>query len=336
MKIFPFISSLALLVGAAASAGAQEQNLVVTASNAPTNQLLVYNTSGKLVQAVATGGEGGVSGNAGGVTAWNSRLAVVNFGSKNVSLFESGEDGLHLSQIIAADSSPVSVAFGHDHLYILGTTHVESHRVYKYGVDPSPDGIVLLVKADGSAAQVGVIDTQLIISEKSNAIESVDLNWDGAVKGSAALVENIPSNVNAPFGLVTRNDDAYVTIAHANEISLVRNDAVVTVTGSGTQSAPCWVTLDGPFLFSSNSPSMSISRYLVYGMKIVQEAAVAATLKGDPTDIDYRWGLLSVIDSNGTVSHLSTFNVDGDGNLTLKSATTLNSANGIAIVRVGE
>jgi hypothetical protein len=33
--------------------------------------------------------------------------------------------------------------------------------------------------------------------------------------------------VNAPFGLVTRNNDAYVTIAHANEISLVRNDAVV-------------------------------------------------------------------------------------------------------------
>jgi hypothetical protein len=153
------------------------------------------------------------------------------------------------------------------------------------------------------------------------------------VKGSAALVKNIPLNVNAPYGLVTRNDDAYVTIAHANEISLVRNDAVVTVTGSGTQQAPCWVTLDGPFLFSSNSPSMSISRYLVYGKKIVQDAAVAATLKGDPTDIDYRWGLVAVIDSNATVSHLSIFKVDGDGNLALKSATTLKTANGIAIVR---
>jgi hypothetical protein len=335
MKIFPFIGAFAFLAGATAGMTAQDfsgQDLVVTASNAPTNQLLVYKTTGKLVQTVATGGEGGVSGNAGGIAASPCRLAVVNFGSQNVSIFERKAGGFELKQLVAAVSSPVSVAFGHDHLYILGVTHVESHRIYPYGVDANPDGDVLLVKADGSAAQVGVIETQLIISEKSNVIESVDLKADGAVKGSATAVMNIPSNVNAPFGLVTRDDDAYVTIAHANEISLVRNDTVVTVTGSGTQHAPCWVTLDGPFLFSANSPSMSISRYLVYGKKIVQDAAVAATLNGDPTDIDYHAGLVAVIDSNGTVSHLSIFKVDGDGNLTLKASSTLSSANGVAVV----
>lgn len=195
----------------------------------------------------------------------------------------------------------------------------------------------MLVVADGSAAQVGVVEDQLIITEKSNAIESVGLSWDGAVKGLTKLVANIPSNVNTPFGLVTRGNDAYVTIAHANEISLVRNDDVLTITGSGTQSAPCWLALDGPFLFSSNSPSLSISRYAVYGQKIVQDAAVAATLSGDPTDIAHRKGLVAVIDSPGTLTHLSIFEVDEDGNLALKAVTTISgAANGVAIVRTDD
>src|SRR5208282_3717416 len=204
-----------------------------------------------------------------------------------------------------------------------------------FGVSPNPDGVTALLKADGSAAQVGVLPGQLIVSEKSNVIETVHLTGDGAVTGSATMVSNIPSNVNTPFGLVTRGNDAYVTIAHANEISLVRNDTVLTVTGSGTQSAPCWLALDGPFLFSSNSPSMSISRYAVYGQKIVQDAAVAAMLNGDPTDITYAGGMIAVIDGSGSVTHLSMFSVDEDGNLTLMQPadTIAGAANGVGIVR---
>jgi len=238
---------------------------------------------------------------------------------------------------IATASSPVSVAFGNNHLYILGTTEVESHRMYGSVVSLGADGVATLVKADGSAAQVGVVQDQLIVTEKSNAIESVTLNGEGEITGLATLVANIPSNVNAPFGLVTRGNDAYVTIAHANEISLVRNADILTITGSGTQNAPCWLALDGPFLFSSNTASLSISRFAVYGQKIVQDAAVAAKLNGGPIDIAQLAGVLAVIDSPGTVSHLSTFTVDEDGNLTLKASTTINSAaNGVAIVRVDD
>ncbi|GAB3788124.1 hypothetical protein GCM10028797_21530 [Dyella agri] len=232
-------------------------------------------------------------------------------------------------------ANPVSVAFGRHHLYILTTTYIESHRIDRYGVSDTADGKARLAHADGSAAQVGVIGGQLVITEKSNAIETVDLAGQGAVSGSAKLVANIPANVNAPFGLATRGNDAYVTIAHANEISLVRNDAVLTVTGSGTQMAPCWVTLDGPFLFSANSPSHSVSRYLVYGRKIVQDAAVVASFNGAPTDITYRDNFAAVVDGTGIASHVSIFNVDGDGNFDLKSSVTINSGstNGIAIVR---
>ncbi|MGA7178682.1 MAG: hypothetical protein WBX11_03705, partial [Thiobacillaceae bacterium] len=243
-------------------------------------------------------------------------------------------------QVVPAMSNPVSVAFGNDHLYILSTTKVESHPITHDSVSKSPDGVVSLVKADGSAAQVGVLNGQLIITEKSNAIETVKLDRHGAVTGSANLVADIPANVNAPFGLATRGNNAYVTIAHADEISLVRNNDVLTTTSSGTQHAPCWLALDGPFLFSANSPSKSVSRYAVYGQKIVQDAAVTPdpklyTFSGSPTDIAYNAGFAAVIDNNGTISHVSVFKVDEDGNLTIIGVASINSAatNGIAIVR---
>lgn len=334
------MGALALLIGSAAAAQGQNwtpQTLVVTASNSSPNSLLVYNTSDKLLESIPTGGDGGASGNSGGIASWRDRVAVVNFGSQTVSIFEKSEHGFKLAQLIPTSSNPLSVAFGHNHLYILGATSVESHEVSDFGVRLESDGWAALVKGDGSAAQVGVLENQLILTEKSNAIETVNLGWLGAIDGKTALVQNIPANVNAPFGLVTRGDDAYVTIAHANEISLVRGDAVVTVTGSGTQNAPCWLALDGPYLFSSNSPSMSVSRYVVYGKSITQAEAVAATFNGDPTDIAYRGGLLAVVDSPGTLSHLSIFHVDGDGKLALQGVTTIDSpANGVVIVRADD
>jgi hypothetical protein len=342
-EVRPLLFSLPVLLitaVAAVHATTNPNTLVVTASNATANQLLVYNTGGKLIQTIATGGAGGVSGNAGGIEAYDGLLAVVNFGSKTVSIFERAGNGFHMNQSVPAVSSPVSVAFGNGHLYILGTTRVESHRMFGSVVDSNSDGTVALLLADGSAAQVGVVQNQLIITEKGSTtgtIETVNLTAEGAVSGAATMVQNIPANPLAPFGLVTRGNDAYVTIAHSNEITLVRTDKVLTVTGSGTESAPCWLTLEGPFLFSSNSPSKSISRYAVYGQKIVQDAAVAATLNGDPTDIAYGDGLVAVIDGSGPVTHLSIFSVDEDGNLTLLQAagTITGAANGVAVVTSG-
>ena len=335
MKKSCLLSVLIPLIGAATAVQADSANdaLVVTASNATANQLLVYNSGGTLIQTVPTGGQGGVSGNAGGIEARGSLIAVVNFGSLNVSLFERGSNGVQMTQLVPTIANPVSVAFGASHLYILGTTEVESHRMVGSNVDPVPDGEVSLVVADGSAAQVGVLEHQLVITEKSNMIETVGLFPGGAVGGIATLVKNIPANVNTPLGLVTRGDNAYVTIAHANEISLVRNGAILTITNSGTQNAPCWLTLVGPYLFSSNSPSMSVSKYAVFGQRIVQVTAVAASFSGAPTDIASGEGLVAVIDGSGSLTTLSIFNVDQDGNLTLQAASTISgAANGVAVV----
>jgi hypothetical protein len=340
MQLRSFFRILAPLVGAAGAAfAAMDTNaLVVTASNAASNQLLVYNTAGKLMQTLSTQGQGGVSGNAGGIEVEGGLVAVVNYGSNNVSLFQRGGDGLHLVQVVSTVAKPVSVAFGPAHLYVLGATEVESHWMFGPFVNSGADGSAKLLVADGSAAQVVVADGQLLVTEKSNEIETVALGSEGAIDGMATAVKNIPANVNTPFGSVARGNDVYVTIAHANEISLVRDGAVLTTTSSGTQMAPCWLTLEGPFLFSSNSPSMSISRYAVYGQKIVQDAAVAAMLNGAPTDIAFAGGMIAVIDGNGPVTHLSMFSVDEDGNLTLLQAadTITGAANGVGIVRSAE
>jgi hypothetical protein len=344
-KVIYGIGVLSMMVAGSVAAqddarSSDTHTLIVTASNTTNNQLLIYNTKGALLKQIPTEGQGGVGGNAGGIAQNHDRLAVVNFGSDTVTVFakERERATFHTEQLISTISSPVSVAFGRDHLYVLTATHVESHRIDRSGVQVTADGESALLVGDGSAAQVGTLENQLIISEKSNAIETVKLNGRGAIAGSAVLVANIPSNVNAPFGLATRGNDAYVTIAHADEISLVRHDAVLTVTGSGTQHAPCWVTLDGPFLFSANSPSRSVSRYAVYGERIIQDAATVTTFNGNPTDITYGAGLAAVVDADGTNSHVSVFKVDEDGNFSLKGLATINgvATNGVAIVRLDE
>lgn len=337
-RILTASAAAVLLLGAATAASAESAHgsLVLTASNATTNELLVLDTGGAVLKRIPTQGQGGVSGNAGGIAASHDRVAVVNFGSSNVSIFARDEAGRYfrLERVIPTLGSPVSVAFGNDHLYVLTATRVESHRAGPWGVSPDADGQAQLLHADASAAQVGVIKGELVFTEKSNAIETVRLSGDGAVAGNAKLVANIPANVDAPFGLATRGDAAYVTIAHADEISLVRDDTVLTVTPSGTQHAPCWVTLAGPFLFSANSPSQTVSRYAVYGQKIVQDAAVVARFTGNPTDITYRDGLAAVVDAAGTASRVSIFKVDQDGNFALQGVAALAGAatNGIAIV----
>ena len=337
-RILTAVATAVLLGGAAAPASAEDAHgvLVLTASNTTTNELLVLDTSGHVLRRLPTQGQGGVSGNAGGVAAGRDRVAVVNFGSSNVSIFERDGGGrlFRLERVVPTVGSPVSVAFGHDHLYVLTTSGVESHRAGPWGVSPAADGRAQLLHGDASAAQVGVLDTELVFTEKSNAIETVRLSGDGTVVGAAALVAAIPANVDAPFGLATRGDDAYVTIAHADEISLVRHDTVLAVTPSVTQHAPCWVALDGPFLFSANSPSKSVSRYAVYGQKIVQDAAVVAHFTGSPTDIAYHAGFAAVVDAAGGTSRVSVFKVDEDGNFALRGVAALGSTptNGVAIV----
>ena len=337
MKSIRLASMLVPLLGAATAVQAAGP-FVVTASNATQNHLLVYSPTGQLLQTLSTKGTGGATGNAGGVQSNNALVAAVNFGSQSVTIFQVGINGLSFSQVVPTVANPVSVAFGENHLYILGGKKVESHSIFGSFVSTNPDGVSTLLVADGSAAQVGVLSGQIIVTEKSNVIETFQLVNGGAVSGNATLVSGVPSdageavNGNEPFGLITRGNNAYVTIAHKNEIALVRNDAIINDT-IGTQNAPCWATLTGPFLYTSNTASQNLSRYAVYGQKIVLDQAIVATFTGNPTDNTSGEGLVAAIDGVSGTSHLSIFNRDEDGNLTPSAVVTIpGTINGVAVV----
>ena len=101
-----------LAAATAVQADTDRNPLVVTASNATTNQLLVFNTAGQLIQTVSTQGKGGASGNAGGIETNGDLLAVVNYGSQSVSIFERHNNGFQLKKMVPTVANPVSVAFG--------------------------------------------------------------------------------------------------------------------------------------------------------------------------------------------------------------------------------
>jgi hypothetical protein len=159
MKALRVFAIIALFAGTALTVFAEDnrQALVATASNTTTNQLLVYNTAGRLIQTLATGGQGGASGNAGGIAVEGSLLAVVNTGSQTVSVFGRDDNGFHLRRVVSTAPNPLSVAFGENHLYVLTATVAESYRLYGSDISASPDDVATLLKADGTAAQVGVL-----------------------------------------------------------------------------------------------------------------------------------------------------------------------------------
>lgn len=339
MKRFgTYLLGATLIAGAPALAHAGSPTpLVVTASNESNNALLVFSTDGTLLQRIPTGGQGGVAGNSGGIAVQGNTVAVVNFGSSSVTLFERHESAFAETQQFGTVSAPVSVAFAKDHLYVLGAATVESHRLSQTGVEAAADGVAALVVADGSAAQVGVAGDRLIISEKSNTVETVGLRG-GAVAGAAQSVA-LPPDSNAPFGLVTRGANAYVTIAHSDEVSLIKNNRVVAIAATGTpggagQHAPCWIAVAGPYLFTSNSPSRTLSRLVATGNAVIVDEPVVATTVGAPTDITVVDGLLAVVDGDASGSRISQFAVSEDGTLTLVSRVAMAAPiNGIGIVR---
>jgi hypothetical protein len=340
MKTIVFTTAAVLIAASVTSAADRRRPVVVTASNGAHNELLVFDTGGVLLESVPTLGQGGAGANAGGIATTDGLLAVVNFGSLTVSVFSRGDAGFELRQIVPARSQPVSVAFGKDHLYVLGTTTVESHRVNDGRIEDAADGVATLLVSDGSAAQVGVVGDQLLLTEKSGKPENVRLRA-GAVVGAAVPVE-LPQGASAtPFGFVTRGSNAYVTIAGSDAVAVVKNGSVTAVASTGTpggpgQHSPCWATLAGPYLFTTNSPSHSISRLIVGGQLIALDAAVAAQTGGAPIDVAAAGDLLAVVESNGGgLSHLTQFRMDEDGNLTQTISTAIaSSANGVAIVYV--
>ncbi len=321
--------------------------LFLTATNGAANALAVLNTVTKELDYVPTGGAGGASGNAGGVAVEGRLAAVVNFGSSNVTIFVRRGNAMQPMQKIATSSQPVSVAFGHNHLIVLGVTTAESFPVYGNTVATGNDGVAQLAIGDKSAAQIVTFDGGAIYSEKSGGIAELSLSANGmpGISGPNRPVA-LPAapNNDTPFGMVARGANVYVTIAHSNLEVLVANGQIVSSAagptpfkdGSGNIThAPCWNALSGQFLYSADSPGKQLYRYLVSDTNIFFDKASVAKLNGAPTDLAIQGNLLGVIDGGdgANYSDISLFDLDSEGELTLRFALKVTSAiNGAAII----
>jgi hypothetical protein len=322
--------------------------LFLTATNGANNYLAVVNTRSRQVDYIPTGGQGGAGGDAGSVAVSGNLAAVVNFRSTNVTIFVRRGDSMVPIKTIKTASQPVSVAFGHNHLVVLGLTTAESFPISGNNVATTADGTVPLLKGDNSAAQIVVFDGGVVYSEKSGSVAALDLATSGIGSGLTGpnriiTLPNAPNN-DTPFGMIGRGANVYLTIAHSDLEALVQNGKIVSMAAGPTPfkdaagnflHAPCWNALYGQFLYSADSPGKQLLRYLVSDANVFFDKAGAAQFPGAPTDLAADDALLGVIDGgDGSTSNVSLFDIDAEGELTLRFAVKIAAPiNGAAIIR---
>ena len=343
-----FVGCLALVAaGSGVHASDHSRTLVVTMTNdLKSNEIKVYDAeSGVLLQTLPTEGQGGVAGNARGIKQFDGRLvAVVNNGSNTVALFRRDGDALRFESVVSTTSAPVSVDFGNDHLYVAGATSVDSFVLHQHSVGWL-DGTTNLALAEdglppaGSTSQVGVLgEKQLLVTLKTDpdpgTIDVIALDH-GQITGSSPIAVPAPNGSLAPFGFATYPDgSALITLAHSNQDGLFRNGAFATVIAAG-QTASCWMTRVGKYVFVANTGSRTISRLVGTGNNIFVDSLVAAQVPtGSPADIDADSGVLGVIDHGAGQSHLSLFRYNQFGELGAGATLTVGvpDANGVAIL----
>jgi hypothetical protein len=349
-------AAVVLLVAAGASnlqAEHRGRTLAVTMTNDPIeNRINVYDAdTHALLQTLSTSGKGGVGGNARGVKQYEDELvAAVNNGSNTVALFRREGDTLKFDKVVSTTSAPVSVDFGNDHMYVAGATTVDSFALNQNTVEwlDGTTGLELVgggAPPSGSTAQVGVInDKQLLVTLKTDpdpgTVDLVSLH-DGRVSGAVPTAVSAPQGSLTPFGFAVYGDGtAVITLAHSNQDGLFRDGAFTAVVGAG-QSADCWMTRVGKYVFTANTGSKTISRLIGTGNNVFVDSPVAASIAtgGAPADLDADAGVLGVIDHGAGQSHLSLFRYNKFGELTADGTPItvgVANASGVAIMAAGD
>ena len=144
----------------------------------------------------------------------------------------------------------------------------------------------------GSTGQVGVARRrQLLVTLKADpdpgTVDVVSLDR-GRVTGSAPTAVVGADGSLAPFGFATYPDGtALITLAHSNQDGLFRDGSFASVVAAG-QTASCWMTRDGKYVFVANTGSRTISRLIGTGSHVFVDAPVAASVldRWAPADID--------------------------------------------------
>jgi hypothetical protein len=174
--------------------------------------------------------------------------------------------------------------------------------------------VVLLLSAAGvGKVQADTHDRALAVvmtnDSNANQIKVYDAE-------TGALLQTL--STNGKGGVGNKRDGAFAAVADAG------------------QSANCWATRAGKYVFTANTASRTLSRVVGTGSNAFLDSAVAATIvTGNPTDLDARDGLLVVIDHGAGQSHLTFFTYNAFGELTARGVAIsigASDANGVALM----
>jgi hypothetical protein len=350
-KSYPWRAGLTLaaicLTAALAVAGQRERSVFVLTStnNASGNAVVVFklDTEGTpsltLARALATGGKGGASTNAGILQFRNDLGAVANYGSRSVSQLVRYDDFIAIGRTISLAPDcvkPDSVALTKERLFVVGTNCAESHAWPSGNVD----GAVVSL-SDPSAAQIAVGKDWAAVTLTSGSVLQLPLTQDdGALSGTSASV-TLPSSANSvPLGAAFWGNILGFTPAHSPDSFAIvdENRNVFPIAGPippFPSNAPCWVAKGpGNVWYTGNSPGQAISIFFSDAQGGVFYKSVP--VPGVPTDLtvsrDRKW--LAVIYTAGGNAYVAVFGIDAYGDLT--PAATSNSIgvasfNGVAI-----
>lgn len=345
--------------GVAQNAGAAPgRGAVYTATNRATgNVVLAFErrADGSLAAPVAyaTNGAGtsGGLGNQSGITLSRDgqRLAVVNAGSDEISVFRVAPAGLELAATVPSGGDlPVSVALHGDLLYVAneGSASIAGFRLDAAGV-PSPiPGSTRALSAGVDVGQVAISPdgATIVVTEKNtNRVQVFPVDADGAA-GDA--VTHAAAGIT-PFGfgfghrgtLVVSEASAGAPLGSAVSSYILGADAsLATVSASGPtlQTAACWivVTRDGRFAYSTNAGTATITGFGIGtdgSLTRLAADGVSARTPAGPTDMALAGGdrfLYAISSGTGTII---AFRVGNDGALTEIGRTSLPAgANGLA------
>ncbi|MGH3693168.1 MAG: lactonase family protein [Pseudonocardiaceae bacterium] len=334
--------------------------LFVQTNNPAGNQILAYDRADTgalaLVQAIDTGGDGGVQTTIDPLDSQGSliydnphrQLIAVNAGSNTVSVLSLDANRLRLRQVLGSGGSfPVSVTVYGELLYVLNaheTGSISGFRLTgdRYSPIEGSTRSLELTPVPGptlsanSPGQVGFTPDgrQLLITTKLNGglIDVFSVDTDG--RPSENFVANF-SQTQVPFGFTFDNYGRLaVTDAATSSLSTytVNPDGTVVLIASQTDDgqAMCWVTQARGNLYVSDTGTSNLTGFRI------DEAGKPTVF----TKVDTNSGPIDLVaTSNGQFLYVQTggtggvdgFSINPDGTLTrILTLSGLNGLEGIA------
>jgi hypothetical protein len=177
----------------------------------------------------------------------------------------------------------------------------------------------VLVKADGSAAQVTLAGNYAYVSEKSGSLEAFPVGHDGNLVGGAMAVAGVPAGVIV--GITGADDLVVAPIAHlasnANQstIPVVRGLEVVQIVPT-KEMAACWAGNDDGEACITNPGSMTVSCGRLGRDAFKSYTSAAASLLGETVfDVAMADDLVGILGMKSGAPVLLTFSRsrrDGD------------------------